>query len=95
MTAIEGYVTAGSVNSHHPCSIRLTKQRTDPDSYYNLCIEVVSASKVWRKELDAATIPLAEGHLRTADIDGDQIDEILVQNDTAVSVALAYTKFGS
>ena len=81
LTAIEGYVTAGSVNSHHPCSIRLTKQRTDPDSYYNLCIEVVSASKVWRKELEAATDPLAEGSLYSADIDGDQVQEILVHND--------------
>lgn len=80
--AIEGYVTPGSVRSGTPCRIRLTKQRTDPNSYYNLCIEVVSASKVWRKELEAATNPLAEGSLFSADIDGDQVQEILVHNDT-------------
>lgn len=80
--AIEGYVTRGSLNSRHPCRIRLTKERTDPDSYYNLSIEVVSASKVWKKELETATNPQAEGSLFSADIDGDQVQEILVHNDT-------------
>ena len=79
-TAVEGYVTRGSLNSRHPCRIRLTKERTDLNAPYDLYIEVVSGSKVWKKELETATNPQAESKLFTEDMDGDQIEEILILN---------------
>ena len=80
--AIEGYLTPESVRSGTPWRIHLTKQRPDPNSYYNLSIVVDTGAKVLKEELEPEVVPLAEGNLFLGDVDGDQVQEILVHDNT-------------
>lgn len=85
--ATEGFVTAESIRSRTPCRIHLSKQKNDAaalfsSTAYDLYIEVDTGTKVLKKELETGVIPITEGSLFFGDIDGDQVQEILVHDDT-------------
>lgn len=80
----EGYLTEDSKLSNVPCRVVTRMHRRDEPANVNyvLSIEVDTGAQVLQKELDPNVIPYSGATLRFADVDGDAIQEILVQQDT-------------
>ena len=85
--AAEGFVTAQSIAANTPCPVRLTKYRDHDASpsdgiLYDLCIEIDTGTTVLKKVLAAGVSFLQEDSLFFGDVDGDQIQEIFIQENT-------------
>ena len=80
--AVEGFITQESIDSNTPCRANLAKYPNSEKNAYALYIEIDTGTEVLKKELETDVLPLTDGSLSLADVDGDKIMEILVHDDT-------------
>ena len=80
---IEGIVTPESMAKNTPCQIFLRKYPSGTESYYyTLRVEIDNGSEVLTKDLEKETYSICHSTLALGDIDGDQVQEILIHDDT-------------
>lgn len=78
----EGFITRESIESNTPCRVNLSKYPNSESNAYTLYIEIDIGTEIIKKELEMDVLPLTEGSISLADVDGDEVKEILVHEDT-------------